>query len=97
MKISEVTAADVIEFIREDETDSGLPGLLAKYMAAALAYLKGYTGLEDAELDEHDDLTIAYLILVGDMYDKRTTTANGLTVNKTLETILSMYSKNNVG
>lgn len=97
MKISEVTALDVIRFIREDESDSGLPAVLAKYMAAAAAYLKGYTGLEDAELDEHEDLTIAYLILVEDMYDNRTASANSTTVNRTLETILSMYSRNNLG
>ena len=97
MKISEVTTANIIEYIRENPSDPEVSAALEPMKAAAKEYLKSYTGLTAEELDEHEDLTIAYLILVGDMYDNRTTVVSSGAENKTLATILSLYSKHNVG
>lgn len=72
MRISNVSAADVAEYLRLD--DDAYDELLEPIMDAAKAYIKDETALSDEELDEHEDLAIAYLVLCQDMYDNRTYT-----------------------
>lgn len=72
MKISEITAADIWRHIRESpedmETEDNTEILVMK--KAAVEFCKGYTGLTEEQLDEHEDITIAVLMLIADMYDK---------------------------
>lgn len=97
MKISELTAEIVKEFtgISDDESDDSVENL---YMPAAKAYIKGYTGLTDEQLDEHDDLAIAFCVLVNDMFTQRDYTISmHRQVSPTVKTILSLYAVNNLG
>lgn len=59
MKISEITAADIWRHIRESpedmETEDNTEILVMK--KAAVEFCKGYTGLTEEQLDEHEDIT----------------------------------------
>lgn len=74
----------------DGQTDSELEML----KAAAIAFAKGYTGLTETELDIHEDITIAVLMLIADMYDNRQLQVDKNTINRTADTILGMYSVN---
>lgn len=91
MKISEVTNEVIAEHLRLDDSREALLEVIKK---AAISYVKNYTGLSDEEMDEHEDLTIAFLIVSSDMYDNRAGTVKETGENKTLQTILAMHSKN---
>ena len=83
--------------MRIDDPDEDDISVLKIIMPAALAYIKGYTSLSEEETEKHEDLTIAYLILIEDMFDNRALTVSQINVNRTISTILSMYAVNNVG
>ena len=91
MKISEITTETIAEHLRVDETDDPMIQVIKD---AAVEYVRSYTGLTDEELDAHEDLTLAVLILASDMYDNRAATVKEANSNKTLECILGMHSKN---
>ena len=93
MKVSEITQADVANYcrIQEDEISAAE---LATMKAAAIAYAAGYTGLTIEELDEHDDIAIAVLCLIADMYDNRLMTVDKTNVNRTIDTIFGMHCVN---
>jgi len=97
MKISEITADFVLDYIREDKEDADAVAMVEAIMPAAKANLIGRTALTEEELDDHEDLTFAYLIICEDLYDTRSATVSNSAENKTLETILSLYAKNHIG
>lgn len=92
MRISQLNVDSVLKFLKlsGDEGDISPLALLA----AAKSYVKSYTGLTEDEMDRHEDLAIAALILCADFYENRMTTVDSSNVNKTVDTILSMYRKN---
>lgn len=96
MKVSEITIKDICRQIREEEayvTEEGRKHL-AILQKAAVDYVKGYTGLDEAAIDTHEDITIAVLVLVSDMYDNRQMTVDKNNVNRVVDTILGMYCVN---
>ena len=97
MKISEVTDERIFSFMRVDDPTDEDTELLSIIKPAAKSFIIGYTALAAEELDEHEDLTIAYLVLVEDMFDNRALTVNSANLNRTTENILSMYAKNHIG
>lgn len=97
MKISDVTKNQAVKFMRIDDLTQDDSDLLDIIMPAAKSFIIGYTALTAEELDEHEDLTIAYLVLIEDMFDNRVLTVNSANLNRTTENILSMYAKNHIG
>lgn len=96
MKISELTQSTVAEYCRiilEDQTAAEL-AVLDAMTYAAKQYCVGYTGLTLEELDAHEDVTIAVLTLVGDMYDNRQMYVDKANINRTADTILGMHTVN---
>lgn len=96
MKTSEITLKDICKQIREEEAyltedDRSYLDVLKK---AAIEYVKSYTGLDDAGIEEHEDITIAVLVLISDMYDNRQMYVDKSNVNRVVETILGMYCIN---
>lgn len=96
MKVSEITLSDICRQIRVDEDyltedDRKHLGILQK---AAMDYVKGYTGLDEAGIDIHEDITIAVLVLISDMYDNRQMTMDKSNVNRVADTILGMHCVN---
>ena len=96
MKVSEITFSDICRQIREEEayvTEESRKHL-SILQKAAMDYVKGYTGLDEAAIDTHEDITIAVLVLVSDMYDNRQMTVDKNNVNRVVDTILGMYCVN---
>lgn len=96
MKVSEIHLPQIAKQIREEfeyiaESDKVL---LEAERVASVAYVKTYTGLTDEQMDEHEDLSIAVLCLISDMYDNRQMYVDKSNVNRVVDTILSMYSVN---
>lgn len=98
MKISEVTRERVAAYLKleADEYDSNL---LQAVMDAAKQYIINVTGLpessEDGDsIDSYPDLTIAFLVLCQDMYDNRSMYVDQQNVNKVVDSILGMHSRN---
>ena len=96
MRMSEMTAEVTKSYIRADEGDVQ-DEILNMVMESARSYITDYTGLSDEEIDSYEDLALAYVVLVQDMYDNRTMhpdTKYANSANKTVETILDMHRRN---
>lgn len=95
-KINDISLSTICNHIREIEEnlEDDDKNLIEAQFGAAVAYCKGYTGLTEEELNEHEDITIAVLALIADMWDNRSTTVSQANPNRTVETILGMYSTN---
>lgn len=68
--------------------------LLSAMQVAAVAYVAGQTGLTKEELDEHEDISIAVLNVISDMWDNRSMTIDRSNLNIVADTILYMHSRN---
>ena len=93
-KVSEVTSADLAEFLRVGEVTPAEDGFLKTIIGAATAYMSKYTGLTTAQLDGSQDLVQALLVLCQDMYDNRTLYVDSANVNQAVQSILDMHSVN---
>lgn len=92
MKVSEITPEAVNSYLRlDDDADDGLASVM---LPAAVAYVKGYTGLDAAALDEHEDISLAVLVLCSDMYDNRQMVVDNDKVNRVIQSILDMHRVN---
>lgn len=95
MQINDVTTAMVKDFcgISDNDSDALVPVL----MNAAKDFIKEYTGLTSEEINSHESLTDAYLILVNDMFTQREYTIHsGRQLNPAVQTILSMHAVNHL-
>ena len=103
MKVSEITAKDIANYLRlseiseEDEKDIKL------FLNIAKNYIENYTGIpqksenvEDETLDTYSDFVIVVYVLCQDMYDNRTMYVDGKNINNTVKTILDMHTRNNL-
>lgn len=96
MKVSELTIPIIANYCRimdDDLSDSENISLEAMKIAA-ISYARSYSGLSDLEMERHEDITIAILTLIADMYDNRSMIVDKNNVNRTAEVILSMHAKN---
>lgn len=95
MKVSELTVQDIADYCRIAEATEADTAFLTSALNASKAYIKKYTGLDDAGMDEAEDLVIVVHILCQDMYDNRTMYVDKhIVLNNTVETILGMHSVN---
>lgn len=95
MKVSDVTLQNVIDFLRIDAPTQMEEAEITAMMAAAKNYIVEYTGLTAEKLDDHEDITIAYEVLIADMFDNRNFQTDKPTyVNRTVQSILSLYRVN---
>ena len=96
MKISELTPGLVKDYCGISDNDSD--DIITALISAAKAYIKGYTGLTSEQCDEHEDITIACMVLVNDMFTQRDYTLSlHRQVAPTVKAILSMYAVNHLG
>ena len=94
MKLSKLTPEQVARYLRLDEetlAEDIQPRLLLK---AAKSYIRGFTGLSDEEIDRHEDLTLAALVLCAEFYENRTLSVDAAHQNRAVDAILSMYRTN---
>lgn len=93
MKLSQATLSDIKDLcgISDDDGDR----LIELYcMPAARDFIIGYTGLSAEKVDEHEDLTTAYIVLINEMYTTREYTVNKDKINPTVKTTLDMHAVN---
>ena len=99
-KVSEITIEDVADYLRLVEYDDRD---IETYLNIAKNYISNYTGIpepteedeEDAEtLDSFADLVIVVYVLCQDMYDNRSMYVNSGNINKVVQTILDMHTRN---
>lgn len=95
MKVSDIRIDDVAKFARIDDYDEYE---LQYILDAAKAYVRSYTGLNDVQIDENEDMYTAVMVLCQDMHDNRSMyvdAKNGSAgVNRVVDTILGMHCVN---
>ena len=94
-KVSEITIKDVADYIRAYDNESDIE----TYLNIAKSYISSYTGIpvtskEGESLDDFPDFVIVVYILCQDMYDNRSMYVNSGNINKVVQTILDMHTKN---
>ncbi len=96
MKVSEINLSQICDYCRifEDDLSDAEKLTLTAMQRAAISYCTGYTALTEEQLDEYEDITIAVLLLIADMYDNRLRTVDKGNINRTTETILNMHCYN---
>ena len=94
MKVSTITCDDIANYIRLQELDEADKKLITALITIAKKFITENTGVKD--LDEYDDFLIVVFILCQDMYDNRTLYVDKTNLNKVVETILGMHSRNNI-
>ena len=94
MKISELTHVDLMEYARETSDDPVVHKTFEDILTASKSFVKSYTGLTDAQMDAHEELTIALQIVANDMYDNRSLVTDKDKFNPAAKLILGMHSVN---
>ena len=96
MKVSKITKEMILNHLREYEEnlDEFDKNMLDAMKEAAVEFCKRQTGLSNEELDQHEDITIAVLALISDMWDNRSMTVQRSNANIVVDTILSMHRTN---
>lgn len=96
MKVSELTNQIICSHIHEilDNLTADEVTLLEAMQSAAVSYCTNYTGLQQTDLDNYEDITIAVLTLISDMWDERSMTVDKNNVNRVVDTILGMHCIN---
>ena len=103
-KVSEITIQDVVNYLRltdYEESD------IETYLNIAKNYISNYTGIPEADedeaedeevdtLDTYADFVIVVYILCQDMYDNRCMYVNSGNINRVVQTILDMHTRNNL-
>lgn len=96
-KVSEITIEDVAKYIRLDDY---VESEIATYLNIAKNYISNYTGIqaegEGETLDDFADFVIVVYVLCQDMYDNRTMYVDSNNINKVVQTILDMHTRNNL-
>lgn len=99
-KVSEITTKDIANYIRLDTYEEAE---FIIYLNIAKNYISNYTGIpitsdeKDAEtLDSYADFVIVVYILCQDMYDNRAMYVDSSNINKVVQTILDMHTRNNL-
>ena len=91
-KVSDITAADVAEYLRLPEVTATDTTTIDNLIGVAKTFIQNYTGQSD--LDDFQDFVIVVFILCQDMWDTRSLYIDKTNLNKVVETILGMHSIN---
>ena len=70
MKASEITTDHIADYLRLEEGTYTETELQA-YLDVAKNFIESYTGLDELQIDTHEDFVIVVYILCEDMYDNR--------------------------
>lgn len=103
MKVSEITAKDIANYLRLSEVSKEDEKNIELFLNIAKNYIENYTGIpekseniEAETLDSYSDFVIAVYVLCQDMYDNRVMYVDSKNINKTVQTILDMHTRNNL-
>lgn len=104
-KVSEITIQDVANYLKLDDYEESD---IETYLNIAKNYISNYTGIPEANeyeedfdedeevetLDTYADFVIVVYVLCQDMHDNRCMYVNSGNINKVVQTILDMHTKN---
>lgn len=93
-KLSELTAADIAEYLRLSEVSEDDTNSLNTYLTIAKSYIVQYTGYTLAALDAFSDVVQVALILCQDMYDNRSLYVDKSNLNYVVESTLDSHRIN---
>lgn len=103
MKVSEITAKDITNYLRLSEVSEEENKNIELFLDIAKIYIENYTGIsqksendKDETLDTYSDFVIVVYVLCQDMYDNRVMYVDGKNINNTVKTILDMHTRNNL-
>lgn len=94
-KISEIVVNDIIDYLRISETSEKEEKYLKTILNVSKEYIRKYTGYDKIEdLDKYPDLVIVVFVLCQSMYDDRAYYIDNTNVNKVVQSILDLHSRN---
>ena len=99
-KLSDIKVQDIAEYLRIGEVSESEASQLDTFLTVAKNYCASYTGIPlEAEsgkesLDDFPDVVIAVYVLVQDMYDNRSMYVDSNNVNRVVQTVLDMHTRN---
>lgn len=93
-KVSEITVDSLKNYLRLSDVSDEDKKYLETIKNVAIDYIKNNTGLTDKEMEQYNDLVIVVYVLCQDMYDTRTYYVDNNNVNKVVQSILDMHSRN---
>ena len=105
MKVSEITADDIANYLRLSEISDEDKKNIELFLNIAINNIENYTGIpkksknvdvEAETLDSYSDFVIVVCVLCQDMYDNRVMYVDSKSINKTVQTILDMHTRNNL-
>ena len=102
LKVSDITIQDVANYLKLDDYNENE---LETYLNIAKNYISNYTGIPEYDEDEEDDeevetldsyadFIIVVYVLCQDMHDNRCMYVDKSNINKVVQTILDMHSRN---
>lgn len=99
-KVSEITTKDIADYIRLDTYEESE---IKTYLNIAKNYISNYTGIPEKSdekgaetLDSYADFIIVIYILCQDMYDNRSMYVDNTNINRVVQNILDMHTRNNL-
>lgn len=93
-KVSDITTSDIQNYLRISELTEADERYLETIKNVAIDFIKNNTGVDDETIDKYADFVIVVYVLCQDMYDTRAYYVDGNNVNKVVQTILEMHSRN---
>lgn len=94
-KISEIVVDDIIDYLRISETSEKEKKYLKTILNVSKEYIRKYTGYDKIDdLDKYPDLVIVVFVLCQSMYDDRAYYIDNTNVNKVVQSILDLHSRN---
>ena len=95
MKLSELTAQVCAKYIGVDVSDEeGISLIETVFLPAAKSRAEAYTGQTLAQLEPHEEVTVAVLALCSFLYDNRSMTADTDRQNEVIAGFLDAYRDN---
>lgn len=92
--VSMITAAELLDYVREDNPDGVAVWQIEQMKTAAVGYIMAYTGQSAEYLDEHDEFDAVLMVLVADMYDNRSLIVDSDKQNPFVMSVLDMHRVN---
>lgn len=93
-KVSEITVDGIKNYLRLSDISDEDNKYLETIKKVAIDYIKNNTGLDDNTIEQYNDLVIVVYVLCQDMYDTRSYYVDNNNVNRVVQSILDMHSRN---
>ena len=93
-KVSEIAVEDIQNYLRITEITAKDKMYLNTILKASIDFIKNYTGINSEDIDKYSDLVVVVYVLCQDMYDTRSYYVDNVNINKVVQTILDMHSRN---